>query len=160
MALEFVRLGVVHEGALAEFFAELVRRGDDRWFHPHPFTADQASSLAAYAGQDLYCAAVDGGQVAAYGMLRGWDEGYAVPSLGIAVAAAHRGQGLGRPFMHYLHAVARLRGAARVRLKVYPHNVPARRLYESLGYCFQEAGDGQLLGILELGRAARASEAA
>jgi len=152
MALEFVRVAAAHEGALAAFFAELVRQGDNQWFHPHPFTAEQARVLAAYAGRDLYCVAVDEGRVAAYGMLRGWDEGYATPSLGIAVAPAFRGQGLGRPFMHYLHAAARLRGAPRVRLKVYPGNTAARRLYESLGYRFQDAGDGQLLGFVDFGR--------
>jgi ribosomal protein S18 acetylase RimI-like enzyme len=85
-------------------------------------------------------------------MLRGWDEGYEVPSLGIAVLASARGTGLGRTFMQFLHSAARLQGAPRVRLKVYPENAAAWRLYESLGYCFEPGADHQLLGIYEFGK--------
>jgi RimJ/RimL family protein N-acetyltransferase len=83
-------------------------------------------------------------------MLRGWDEGYQVPSLGIALHAQARGTGLARAFMLYLHQVARWQGAKRVRLRVFPDNIPARRLYESLGYAFQTGNDEQLVGFCEL----------
>ena len=109
-ALEFCRIGPRHQEGLARFFQELMELGDHRWFHPHPFTAAQAECLAAYQGQDLYYVATRG-EVVAYGMLRGWDEGYQVPSLGIAVHPAWRGRGLAHAFMLFLHAAARERGA-------------------------------------------------
>lgn len=156
--LVFCQLRPEHAPALADFFAGLVAAGDDRFFHPHPFTDEEAQLIAAYPGRDLYCAALAGARVMAYGLLRGWDQGYTVPSLGIAVRPDARGSGLARAFMLYLHAAARQRGAPRIRLKVYPTNVAARRLYESLGYCFAEAaGDGQVVGILELPRPAKAA---
>jgi ribosomal protein S18 acetylase RimI-like enzyme len=83
-------------------------------------------------------------------MLRGWDEGFEVPYLGIAIHPGERGQGYGRVLMEYLHAAARERGAVRVMLKVYEDNEAAVRLYRSLGYCFGERSDGQLVGVLEL----------
>jgi len=46
-------------------------------------------------------------------MLRGWDEGYETPSLGIAVHPDARGLGLARTFMGFLHAAASFQGAAR-----------------------------------------------
>src|SRR5258707_5978777 len=95
-ALELCRVCRRHERALASFFEALVARGDDRWFHPHPFTAEYASRLAAHEGRDLYYVATRGDKVAAYGMLRGWDDGYEVPSLGIAVHPDARGFGLAR----------------------------------------------------------------
>ncbi len=152
--LEFVRLAPSLEAKLTAFFEALAARGDGRWFHPHPLTAVEAARLCAYDGRDLYYAAVTGDAVVAYGLLRGWDEGYAVPSLGIAVHPAARGLGLARAFMSFLHAAAALKGAARVRLKVYPDNAPARRLYERLGYRLEPAAGGQLLGVLDLGKGA------
>ena len=149
--LEFRRLSPPLRPGLAAFFEALADRGDGRWFHPHPLTAGEAARLCAYGGRDLYYAAVAGDSVLAYGMLRGWDEGYAVPSLGIAVHPAARGLGLARAFMGFLHAAAALRGAKRVRLTVYPDNAPARRLYERLGYRLEATADGQLLGVLDLG---------
>jgi ribosomal protein S18 acetylase RimI-like enzyme len=150
--LEFRRVGPGLEGGLAALFAALDGGGDGRWFHPHPLTAAEAARLCAYRGRDLYYAAADQGGVLAYGLLRGWDEGYEVPSLGVAVHPAARGGGLAKAFMLFLHAAAAARGARQVRLKVYPDNTPARRLYEGLGYRLGPAAGGQLLGVLDLRR--------
>ncbi len=154
LPLEFLRLTPPLAAKLTAFFEVLSARGDGRWFHPHPLTAVEAVRLCADEGRDLYYAAAAGDAVLAYGLLRGWDEGYAVPSLGIAVHPAARGLGLARAFMSFLHAAAALSGANRVRLKVYPDNAPARRLYERLGYRLEPAADGQLLGFLDLGKGA------
>ena len=63
-------------------------------------------------------------------------------SLGIALAPSARGLGLSRPLMLALHERAQAEGAPRIRLKVYPDNTAAVRLYEGLGYVFatEEAG--------------------
>ena len=88
--LEWRRLSPDLEGPLARFFETL---GDDdrKVFHPHPFTAEKARELCAYRGDDVYGVLVEGEVVHAYAMLRGWDEGYQVPSLGIVVGAHARG---------------------------------------------------------------------
>jgi ribosomal protein S18 acetylase RimI-like enzyme len=135
--------------ALAELFAALHAAGAERWFHPHPLTGAEAERLCAYCGRDVYAALVDGTRVVAYGMLRGWDAGYEIPSLGIAVHPAERGQGVGRTLMERLHEEARARGARQVRLTVYADNEPARRLYEELGYELEPNGD-ELVGSLAL----------
>jgi len=135
---------------LAEFFRRLDEAGDTRHFHPHPFTDEEAERLSRYCGQDLYYVLLDGSQILGYGMLRGWDEGYQVPSLGIALHPAARGAGLGMTLMHFLHGAAKSRGAARIRLKVYPDNLPAITLYKSLGYRFAAEEEGQLVGYIDL----------
>src|SRR6266446_3655367 len=73
------------------------------------------------------------GRVVAFGMLRGWEEGYAVPSLGIAVASDVQGRGYGKAMMTALANLARQRPANRIRLRVHRDNVRARRLYASCG---------------------------
>lgn len=148
--LEFLKLRPGHEGSLGDLFEVL---GDDtvsRFFHPHPFTREEAGKRCRHEGGDLYYAISDGERFLGYGMLRGWDEGYEIPSLGIALHPEAQGKGLGRSFMHFLHAAARLRGAKRVRLKVYPENKAAVKLYESLGYRYPETSEGQLVGLLDL----------
>src|SRR6185503_6378785 len=82
----------------------------------------------------------------------GWDEGFEVPSLGIALHPQARGNGLGRRFMLFLHQEAQARGARRVRLKVYPDNLGAVHLYDSLGYHFEAREHDQLVGIVSLAR--------
>ena len=148
--LEFRRVAPDLERPLAEFFAALVSAGDDRTFHPHPFTPEAARERALYQGKDVYCLAVVGSRVLGYGMLRGWDEGYDIPSLGIAILSTVRGIGLGRALMQFLHAEARRRGAQRVRLSVYPDNTAAIALYRSLGYQFEPQTGPSLIGFKAL----------
>jgi ribosomal-protein-alanine N-acetyltransferase len=131
---------------LAQFFDELVQADDERWFHPHPLTRERARELAGYAGRDLYVVMVDGRKVLGYGMLRGWDEGFEVPSLGIAISPAHTGRGLGRRMMEFLHEAAAERGAKKIRLTVDESNLAAIRLYTSLGYTLIPDESGRLVG--------------
>jgi RimJ/RimL family protein N-acetyltransferase len=139
-------VGPEDSDALADVFGEI----DTEFFRPHPFTAHQAQQIASRQGKDVYALLLMGGQAVAYGMLRGWDEGFATPSLGIAVRTSEQRKGYGRALMAWLHDEARRRGASRIRLRVHPENVHARRLYERLGYRYQGVERGELLMIIDL----------
>ncbi len=52
----------------------------------------------------------------------------------VTVAKSHRGLGYGREQMHHLNQLARDAGARTMTLEVRESNLPARRLYESLGF--------------------------
>ncbi len=150
-ALSLVRLAPDHGPALEQFFSRLAAdMTAATLFHPHSFTAAQAVSISRYAGRDYYAGMLVDAELCAYGLLRGWDEGYSVPSLGIAVDAAYRGRGFGRLMMEYLHGVARLRRAPRIMLKVYKANTLAATLYRRLGYELSELNDLEWRGILSL----------
>lgn len=136
--------------AITRFFSDLKANRDDQTFHPHPFTRLAAEKIASQTGRDVYLLMVAASEVVGYGMLRGWDEGYAVPSLALAIAPSHRGCGLGRMFLEYLHEQASARGAQKVRLKTYPSNHRALSLYESSGYRFSGKKNEQLVGFMDL----------
>jgi [ribosomal protein S18]-alanine N-acetyltransferase len=131
---------------LEDFFCVLDREGIQRHFHPHPLTEEEARKRVLYDGPDLYYLLVDNRKVIGYGMLRGWEEGFDTPNLGIILHPEYRGLGLGEMFMHFLHSAARYRGANRVRLKVYPENESALRLYQKIGYQFTDKEEEQLVG--------------
>lgn len=123
---------------LGDLFEELRDDPDSVHFHPHPFTRDEARRLSKRTPnrRDLYFAAFLDARLVGYGMLRGWDEGYAIPSFGVAVGVEHRGTGIGRRLLRYAVSMARRRGAERMILKVHPANANARHLYESEGFTF------------------------
>lgn len=151
----FHRLTAAWVDGLGALLSALAAAGDDRLFHPHAGDAatlhDLAVAGAAPGDHDEYhVAASPAGAVLAYGLLRGWAAGYAVPSLGVAVHPAARGRGLARLTMEHLHAVARARGARRVRLKVYRDNPRALALYRALGYRMEPLGEREWCGLLEL----------
>ena len=148
-ALEFRALAPDLVQPLGDFFESLAAR-DGAFFHPHPLTRESAHQLCEYQGRDLYFVAVCDSRVLGYGLLRGWDEGYAVPSLGIALSPDARGTGLARAFMLFLHAAARLRGASQIRLTVFRSNVRAVALYRSLGYRFETKNPEEDVGFLDI----------
>ncbi|MCX6847094.1 MAG: N-acetyltransferase, partial [Verrucomicrobia bacterium] len=94
-ALEITVVGLKHEAALALFFSSLATGEGAEYFHPHPLTAAVAHERAEYKGNDVYAVLTTTSEILGYGILRGWDEGYAVPSLGVAIAGSARGLGLG-----------------------------------------------------------------
>jgi ribosomal protein S18 acetylase RimI-like enzyme len=151
VSLEFVRLTRAWVKPLARFLRILEESGDAQFFAPHPNSEASINALVRSARRDLYCLLVEGEEVLAYGLLRGWDEGYEIPSLGIAIHPSARSSGLGRLVMHFLHASAARRGAQKVRLRVRKDNTLAIKLYEDLGYVLEEHGNGYLIGFKSLG---------
>jgi ribosomal protein S18 acetylase RimI-like enzyme len=152
LALDIKRIDPQLEVDLAALFREIKASGDQLRFHPHSFDDETAHWIANYAGLDLYFGATYPGQrgLVGYGMLRGWDAGYDVPSLGIIIGQQARGRGLSKALMSFLHAAARDRGCSRIRLKVYRDNVVALELYKQLGYVFGSEEAGQLVGMATL----------
>lgn len=149
--LQVCPLTSAHAEGLGLLFQTLNEKGLNRFFHPHPLTSSAANDLARYTGRDFYCVATEGPDVLAYGMLRGWDAGYSIPSLGLAVHPEWHSRGLGRLLMQFLKVVAIRRGASRIRLSVTSDNKAALSLYQALGYQFsQDASGDKLIGFLDL----------
>lgn len=132
--------------ALQRFFQDIDAGGDGAYFNPHPTDTKSLERLAGHRGRDLYYVLIEQGKVLGYGLLRGWDEGYEIPSLGLAIHPTARGQGLGRMMMKLLHVLAIRQGARHVRLRVRVGNTKALGLYQSLGYRFEpDANDREYL---------------
>jgi ribosomal-protein-alanine N-acetyltransferase len=103
-------------------------------FDPFPLTADEAERIALQSRRDAYFVASLQGGLVAMSMLRGFDEGFEVPSFGIFVDHRHHGQGIGRRLTAWTVDEARRRGYPSVRLSVYASNAGALHLYRSLGF--------------------------
>ncbi len=127
----------------------LFARLDTDWFRPHDLGPDGARAVADHVGEDVYLIGFLGSTPVAYGMLRGWDEGYETPSLGIAIREGYRDRGLGRQVMSALHDVVRVRGGHRVRLRVAAGHARARHLYASMGYRQVGVERGELVLVLD-----------
>ena len=133
---------------------------DQTFFRPHPFTLEEAERIAARSGRDIYGMLMEGDRPVAYGLLRGLDEGYPTPALGVAVRTDARGRGFARLTMTALHSAARAEGVDAIRLRVHADNAAARRLYESIGYAYRGEDRGELVMVLELSSEAASGQAA
>jgi ribosomal protein S18 acetylase RimI-like enzyme len=121
-------------------------------FHPHPLTREFAAELCGKlpAIKDRYFALFVGGKVAGYAMLRGWDEGYKVPSFGICVHPALQNAGVGHVLTTFGIEESRRAGAEKVRLTVYKRNERAAHLYAKYGFVFADKDEQSWVGVLDL----------
>jgi ribosomal protein S18 acetylase RimI-like enzyme len=137
--LVFQQVGGGHLATLIELFernAAVAAVGHS--FDPFPLTEAQARAIALEPRRDAYYLALAGGRALGMSMLRGFDEGYEIPSFGIFVDHEQHARGIGRALTVWTIEQARLRSCRAVRLSVYSDNAPARGLYESLGFEEQE----------------------
>ncbi len=132
--LEIIQLAQDRRAGLALFLQDLKNCGDEPFFAPHAGDEDAIRDMIAASRRDLYYLMVEGDEVLAYGLLRGWDEGFVIPSLGIAVHPGAKRRGLARLLMDFLHSVAARSGSDKVRLRVHTGNTNAIALYMGLGY--------------------------
>jgi ribosomal-protein-alanine N-acetyltransferase len=163
MVLATERVSTAVADRLGDFF-ELLAADEEtiRFFHPHPLTREFASALCARQSisLDRYFITDYRGHVVGYSMLRGWDEGYDIPSFGGCTHPDLRGAGLGRLLLAHAIAACRTAGARRLRLTVYKKNMRAVHLYRKFGFVFSEKNQHEWVGLLDLGSACLSTVAA
>jgi len=140
--------------ALTELFGRLAGDSETaRYFHPFPLTLKTARQLCSRSDpalRDVYLLALVHDQPLGFGMLRGWDAGFAAPSFGACVAPQARDAGLGKALLAHAIARARSMGAPMLLLSVYRENARAVHLYRQFGFEFEEKSRREWQGTLDL----------
>lgn len=120
--------------ALSAFFCKNNHQRIRRQFNPFPLDADSATRLLDKASKDLIFGLWIQGSLAAVSMLRGFDEGYTVPSFGIIVDAQSQNQGIGSQLTRWTLQWADEHDFETVRLSVFSDNPAAYALYQKNGF--------------------------
>jgi ribosomal protein S18 acetylase RimI-like enzyme len=110
------------------------RRAYMQYFTPFDFDVSTIGQLLATYNMDVYLGLYWGEELAAFCMLRGWDEGYIVPSYGVVVAEKFRDRGIGTMTVELAKVICRMRGSPRLMLKVHTDNAIAKSIYEAAGF--------------------------
>lgn len=149
MNLSFIFLGYEDVKPLVEF----LRKNEEKFvdFRPHVFTEEAIDNILSHTIFDSYYIIKNYNLgIVGYGMLRGEDEGYEIPTLGICIDPVYQGRGLGTLFINFLHSVAKFNGNSQVRIGVMKTNPRAKKLYENIGYEFTEEKEDRWYGYIEL----------
>lgn len=142
--------GVTRE-LLIDFYHFIANDPSSIYFRPHPLTKEFAETLCDSTTKDYYALLLDlSMHICGYGMLRGWDEGWITPSLGIYVSPYSRNSGASSLLMDHLHQKAKELDATTVRLKVNKENQKAIALYRKMNYTFSAIEGESLIGTLSL----------
>jgi GNAT superfamily N-acetyltransferase len=120
--------------ALKLFFRENNTPAVTTNFHPFPLSDEVAEDIGLRAGRDRYFGAFARGRLVGLSMLRGWNEGFDIPSFGIAVDHREHGKGIGQALTDFTLDRAPWLGAEQVRLTVYASNRVAHAMYVGRGF--------------------------
>jgi ribosomal protein S18 acetylase RimI-like enzyme len=133
-ALTFRELGPHDAGSLGALFEANDIPGVVDHFDPFPLTHAIAAELTDPGRKDRFYGAFLEDRLVGFSMLRGWDEGYEVPSFGVLVDRVHYGSGIGSRLTDFTLEQARALSSPRVRLSVYGTNERAYAMYARKGF--------------------------
>ena len=122
---------------LGEFFKANATATTLRHFSPFRLDEATARQIALEPRRDVYFAALLGDSFVGLSLLRGWDEGFDIPSFGMVIDERLRGKGVGRRLMEWTLGAAKQKGCSHVRLSVNASNRAGMHLYESIGFIRQ-----------------------
>jgi RimJ/RimL family protein N-acetyltransferase len=133
LALEIKRLNINHSKELAN----LLQSSDkdySQYFIPFTFDFETISEILSKAKSDqVYGIYVDNKLIGFY-MLRGFDEGYSVPSYGVWISEKYSNRGLSTFTLQHAISFCKLNSIKRIMLKVHPDNITAKHIYEKHGF--------------------------
>lgn len=119
---------------IKEFFKAI--KGD-KFFHPFLFN-DEAIEMMSKAKKDMYLFYTNKEKITGMFMLRGWDEGYEIPSFGMIVHPKYRGKGIGTDMLEEAIKICKKKKCKKIRLSVDKGNVIARKMYIKAGFKFNK----------------------
>ncbi|NWG29550.1 MAG: GNAT family N-acetyltransferase [Ignavibacteriaceae bacterium] len=67
-------------------------------------------------------------------MLRGFDQGYDIPSYGVWISSNYANKGLSKLTLYHAFSVCKLNNIKTLMLKVHPENTIAKEVYEKFGF--------------------------
>jgi RimJ/RimL family protein N-acetyltransferase len=152
MKLDFILVTIKnvdnYKDKIQKFFED--NKYEEKLFSPHPLSIEGFLIEIVNKKDDVYCFTIFEEEICAYGILRGWDEGFKIPSLGIMISKKFRGKGLSYVMMEYLHNLTKEKGYNQIRLRVYKENYKAISLYKKLGYVLTDFDEDKFIGFKTL----------
>jgi len=123
-----------------------------RFFRPFGYDEPAIADALARQGQDVFMGLFWQEQIVGFFMLRGWDEGYEVPSFGILIDEQYRGYGLEMAALDTAKVICRLRNVSRLMIKMHPDNISAKGVARKTGFVQTgvEAEGGNLIYHYEI----------
>lgn len=144
------------EKKLFSFFEIIKKCRLNRFFHPHSFNKQAVKKIISILGgnrKDLYFLVLNQKhQIAGYFMLRGFDEGYKIPSFGVVVHPNYTKRGLGTEITKLAIKICKRLKVRKLMVHVYKDNIIAKEIYKKLGFQFSQSKrkENELVGHLKL----------
>lgn len=104
-----------------------------RFFYAFDSDEKRIAGMLSAARKDVYAGVFWEQELVSFFMLRGWDEGYELPSLGVFVGENHRGKRLMPLMVESAKVICKLSGISKLIAKSHPDNAGLKNLLQ-LGF--------------------------
>jgi len=105
-----------------------------KYFIPFLYDIETISGILSKAIKDQFYGIYVKNGIAGFYMLRGFDEGYSVPSYGVWISEKYSNKGLSTFTLQHALSICKLNSIKKIMLKVHPDNIAARHIYEKHGF--------------------------
>ncbi len=109
-------------------------RAYTKYFTPFSLKEDSIKKIINEAIKDKYFGIFVVDHLVGFYMLRGFDEGYEIPSYGVWISEKYSGLGLSKLTLQHAISFCKTNSIKKIMLKVHPENTIARNIYESFGF--------------------------
>lgn len=116
----------------------------NKYFIPFEMNYENFKGLLNKAEKDFYMGVFVKNDIAGFFMLRGFDEGYQIPSYGVWISSKYANKGLAKLSLVYSISICRVLNIKKIMLKVHPDNKIALTMYKKFG--FIETGIDERIG--------------
>lgn len=103
-------------------------------FIPFPFDRKSIESVLSKAIKDKFYGVFVNESLVGFYMLRGFDEGYSIPSYGVWISEEFSNKGLSTLTLQHAISFCKINSIKRIMLKVHPDNSPAKHIYQKFGF--------------------------
>lgn len=122
----------------------------NKHFIPFEFKYDNLKSILEKVDKDLFIGIFVNKKIAGFFMLRGFDEGYEIPSYGVWISSQYSNKGLAKLTIQHSISICLMSGVKKIMLKVHPENKVAFNMYKKFG--FIETGIDEKIGHIIMHR--------
>jgi RimJ/RimL family protein N-acetyltransferase len=105
-----------------------------KYFIPFEFDIQTISNKIKNLNRDSFWGIYVNDKIVGLYMLRGFDEGYEIPSYGVWISKEFAGKGLSKLTLQHAISYCRINLIKEIMLKVHPENLIAKKIYEDFGF--------------------------
>ena len=105
-----------------------------KYFTPFSFEEDSIKNIINNAVNDKCFGIFINDELVGFYILRGFDEGYDIPSYGVWISDKFSGLGLSKLTLQHAITFCKINNIKKIMLKVHPENTIAKNIYEAFGF--------------------------
>lgn len=121
----------------AEELSGLLQNEDpeySKYFIPFEFDLRTISEKIQNLQLDSFWGVFADDKLVGFYMLRGFDDGYDIPSYGVWISKKFSGKGLSKLTLQHAISYCKINNVKELMLKVHPDNLAAKKIYEDFGF--------------------------